>query len=88
MIRDKEALFPTHEDGASVAIGHCEERLPKLGLDVSEGREAGPVDHVFLFASIPIACEEAIPTANDFGVKVGGQFWPVFSETADAEIAT
>ena len=56
-------------------------------LDMSEGREPGPVDHILLFCSSPVFCQETVPGTDDLGVKVGRQFGPIVRQTTDAEVS-
>jgi hypothetical protein len=63
-------------------------RRSKLVLDVAEGREASPMYHIALLVSSPTPREEAMPTANNFCVKISGELWPVIGEPANTEIAT
>ena len=38
------------------------------------------MDHVFLFSGAPIARQEAVTAANNFGIKVSCELWPVFCQ--------
>lgn len=63
-------------------------RLLQFVADVSESREAAPVDHVFLLGGTPIPSQETITAADDLCVEVGGEFWPVIGQAAYAEVST
>jgi len=57
-------------------------------LDVAEGREAGPMHHVTLLVSSPTPSEEAIPTADNFCVKISRELRPVIAEPPNTEVVT
>jgi len=88
VVGNQELLLPPHEDGSSVSIFHDQMRLLQLVADVPESREAAPVDHVFLLGCAPVPSQEAIATANNLCVEVGGEFWPVICQAAYAEVST
>ena len=43
--------------------------------------------HVSRLVSSPAPSKEAIPTANNFCVKISRELWPVIGEPANTEIA-
>ena len=77
MVRDEESLLPTHKYGPAVILRHGQVRSLQLVFNVSECWEALPVNHVFLFRGAPVARQEAVTAANDFGIEVGRELWPV-----------
>jgi len=44
--------------------------------------------HVTLLVGTPSPGPEAIPTSDDFCIKISRELWPVVRETTNAEIAT
>jgi hypothetical protein len=77
MIWHKEPFFPPHEDGTSITVARSEQGLLEVILYVLEGWETLPVHHVFLFSRTPVLSEETISAANNFGIKISGEFWPI-----------
>jgi len=88
MVGYQESLLPPHENSATIPVAYCQVRFLQLILDVTECDKTRPMNHVFLFRSAPILSQEPVPTADNFSVKVGSQFWPVIRQTSNAEIAT
>lgn len=86
VIRDQETLLPPHEHGPSVAVRDGVVRSFKVVLNVTEGGEAGPMYHVVGLVGAPVLSTEAVATANDFSVKVGGELGIIFGETSDAKV--
>lgn len=85
MVWNQELLFPPHEYGSPIRVFHSQMRLLEVA-HITEGGEAAPVDHVFLFCSAPIPCQEAVPAADDLCIKVGGKFWPIIGQPANTEV--
>ena len=88
MVRDKESLLPAHEDGPAVVLRHGQVGPLQVVFNMSECWEALPVNHVFLFRGAPIARQEAVTTANNFGIEVGRELWPVLCQAAYSQVAT
>jgi hypothetical protein len=44
--------------------------------------------HVALLVDTPSSGQKAIPTSDDFCIKISGELWPVVRESPNAEIAT
>lgn len=86
MVGDKESLLPPHEDSPPVVLRHGQVRSFQLVLNVSECWEALPVDHIFLLGGAPIARQEAVSAANNFGIKVCCKLWPVLCKTAYPQV--
>lgn len=70
MVGYEELLLPAHEDCVDWCVSG-KERALELVLDVSEGGEAAPVDHVFLVLCAPFAREESVAGSDDLGIEVG-----------------
>lgn len=88
MVRDKESFLPAHKDSAMVIVRHGQVRSLQIVLNMSECREALPMDHVFLFRGTPVARQEAVTASNNFGVKVSCELWPVLCQTPYPQVAT
>lgn len=88
VVWDQEPLFPAHEDSTAIAIGDRQMRLFQLFDDMVVRWEPRPVNLIFMFVRTPFLCQETIPTANNFGVEVSGQFRPIVGQALDAEVAT
>jgi hypothetical protein len=88
MVRDKESFLPAHKNSPAVIIRHGKVWSLQVVLNVSECREALPMDHVLLFRGTPVACQKAVTAANDFGIKVSRKFWPVLRKTTYPQVAT
>jgi hypothetical protein len=88
MIWDQEPLLPPHKDHTAVSIVKGQVRALCVVSDVLEGRKSRPVHQVLVLGRTPILSEEPITAANDLGVKIRREFWPVIRETSDPEIAT
>jgi len=87
VVGDQEALFPSHEHSARVAV-HRQVWGLELVLDMTEGGEAGPMYHVTLLIGTPPPGQKAISTADDFSIKISRELRPVICKPPDAEIAT
>lgn len=87
MVRHYELLLPAHEHGTSVCILHGQIWFLGFVPDVSERREAGPMDHVFLFGSAPLLREEAVAATDNLCVKVCGKLGPVVREARDMQVS-
>jgi hypothetical protein len=77
MVRDEESLLPAHKDSPAVILRHGQVRPLQFTFNMSECWEPLPVDHVLLFRGAPIARQEAVTAANNFGIEVCGELWPV-----------
>lgn len=77
MVGYEELLLPPHEDSTAVHVRHRQVRFLQLVSDMSERREAGPMNHVFLLGCAPVTGQETIPTPYDLSIEVGGEFRPV-----------
>ena len=84
VIRHQELLFPPHKNSPSVCIFHRQMWFLEFVLDMTESRETGPMYPVLLLTSAPVSGQEAIPTTDDFRIKVGGKLGPIFRQTTDA----
>lgn len=54
VVWNQEFFLPPHKDGASISIVDGQARALSLMSDVTECREARPMDEIFIFASAPI----------------------------------
>jgi hypothetical protein len=88
MIRYQELLLPSHKDGSAIPLADRQIRFLELILDVPEGGETRPVNHVFMFTRPPVLRQESISTADNLGVKVRRKLWPIVGQPSDAKIAT
>lgn len=88
MVRDKESLLPAHKDSPAVILRHGQVRPFQFVFNMSECWEALPVYHVLLFGGAPIARQEAVTAANNFGIEVRCELWPVLSQAAYPQVAT
>jgi hypothetical protein len=85
VVRDQETLFPSHKHSARVAV-HCQVWALQLVLNVAEGRETRPMDHVTFLIGTPPSGQEAMTTADDFCVKVSRELRPVVCEPPNTEV--
>ena len=86
MVRNEEALLPSHEHSSTVTV-HCEMRHLQLVLDMAESGETSPMDHVLLLIGTPIPRQETIAASDDLGVEVGCQLRPVVGQSTNTKIA-
>src|SRR5882762_11076876 len=86
MIWNQKPLLPPHEHCTAVPITHRQVGFPQLVLDMSEGGETLPVDHIFLLVGTPVLCQKSILATNNFCIEIRGELWPVVCQTSYAEI--
>ena len=85
MVGDQETFLPSHKHCAGIAV-HRQVWGFQLVLHMAEGREAGPMHHVTFLIGAPSPRQKAISTADDFGIKVSRELWPVICKPSDTEI--
>lgn len=90
VIRDKEILFPPHENMFALCkVAVCE--IGPLGLFGKRfpGWKSGPVVYVCLFVCTPffITSLKSVLGSNYFAFKECGQGWVILGEALDAQIA-
>lgn len=86
MIRNQKPFLPPHEHCTTVPIVHRQMWFLQFMLDMSEGRETLPMDHVLLFVCTPVLCQKSILVTDDLCIKIRGELGPVVCQTSYAKI--
>lgn len=87
MIWYEELLLPTHKNDSAVSIADGQTGASHVALDAFERRKSIPMGHVCVLVGSPLLSEEPMSTANNLGVEICSEFWPIVCETTDSKVA-